>query len=53
MFPLTRLQHERARNDCRRLRPKDEERVAVAIIILWEEQGPANERPMQTIYVYV
>lgn len=26
---------------------------AAAVIILWEEQGPANERPMQTIIVSV
>lgn len=40
------------RDDRRRHRLGEEEWAAAAVIILlWEEQGPANERPMQTIYL--
>lgn len=41
------------RDDRRSHRPGEEEWAAAAVIILWEEQGPANERPMQTIHVCV
>jgi len=41
------------RDDRRSHRPGEEEWAAAAAIILWEEQGPANERPMQTIHVCV
>jgi len=44
------------RDDRRRSshRPGEEEwAAAAAVIILWEEQGPANEHPMQTIRLCV
>lgn len=46
--PLTRLHYTSNAHNIKRPRRPGEKRAAV-IIILWEEQGPANERPIQTI----